>query len=126
MIVFTHTSIFIAVFLPPALIDIILILAPGAAKCGIGPAAEEHLLAVLAQPQGFRIVHQQEAEHHLDAQKQRMEVPIDGRLVQQLNMIAGRNAAKGRHALAVQIPGIFVDQVAILYIAQKRLRLCVV
>ena len=54
------------------------------------------LLAVLAQPQGLLSIHQQEAEHHLDAQKQRMEVPIDGRLVQQLNMIAGRNAAEGR------------------------------
>ena len=32
--------------------------------------------AVLAQPQGLLSIHQQEAEHHLDAQKQRMEVPI--------------------------------------------------
>ena len=38
---------------------------------------------MLAQPQGFCIVHQHEAEHHLDAQQQRMEVPIDGRLLQQ-------------------------------------------
>ena len=81
---------------------------------------------MLAQPKGLFPVHQQEAEHHLHAQQQGVKVPIDGRLVQQLNMIAGRNAAKGRHTLAVQIPGIFVDQVAILYIAQKRLRLCVV
>ena len=98
----------------------------GAAKSGIGAAAQEYLLAVLAQPKGLFPVHQQEAEHHLHAQQQGVKVPIDGRLVQQLNMIAGRNAAKGRHTLAVQIPGIFVDQVAILYIAQKRLRLCVV
>ena len=101
VIVFTHVSILVTGFLPPALIDIILILAPGTAKSGIGAAAQEHLLAVLAQPQGLLSVHQQEAEHHLDAQKQRMEVPIDGRLVQQLNMIAGRNAAEGSHALAV-------------------------
>ena len=86
-------SIFIAVFLPAALIDIILILAPGAAKCGIGAAAQEYLLAVLAQPQRLLSIHQHEAEHHLDAQQQRVKVPIDGRLVQQLNMIAGRNAA---------------------------------
>lgn len=84
-------SIFFAGFLPPALIDIILILAPGTAKSGIGAAAQEYLLAVLAQPQGLFSVHQQEAEHHLNAQQQRMEVPIDGRLVQQLNMIAGCN-----------------------------------
>ena len=94
-------SIFIAVFLPAALIDIILILAPGTAKSGIGAAAQEYLLAVLAQPQRLLSIHQHEAEHHLDAQQQRVKVPIDGRLVQQLNMIAGRNAAEGSHALAV-------------------------
>ena len=32
-----------------ALIDIVLVLAPWAAKSGVGPAAQEHLLAVLAQ-----------------------------------------------------------------------------
>ena len=89
--------LFILPALSPCFIDIILILAPGAAKCGIGPAAEEHLLAVLAQAQGFLSVHQQEAEHHLDAQQQRMEVPIDGRLLQQFNMIGRRNAAEGSH-----------------------------
>ena len=119
VIVFTHTSIFIAVFLPPALIDIILIFAPGAAKCGIGAAAQEYLLAVLAQPQGLLSIHQQEAEHHLDAQKQRMEVPIDGRLVQQLNMIAGRNAAEGRHTPAVQISCILVDQIIIVVVQNR-------
>ena len=71
---------------------------------------------MLAQPQGLLSIHQQEAEHHLDAQKQRMEVPIDGRLVQQLNMIAGRNAAEGRHTLAVQVPGILVDQIIIVVV----------
>ena len=52
---------------------IVEILAPWAAKGGIGPAAQEHLLAVLAQAQGLVTVHQHEAEHHLDAQQQRME-----------------------------------------------------
>ena len=56
---------------------------------------------MLAQPQGLLSVHQQEAEHHLDAQQQGVKIPIDGRLVQQLNMIAGCNAAEGSHALAV-------------------------
>ena len=64
------------------------------APCAMG-------LAVLAQPQRLLSIHQHEAEHHLDAQQQRVKVPIDGRLVQQLNMIAGRNAAEGSHALAV-------------------------
>ena len=65
----------------------ILILAPGTAKSGIGAAAQEHLLAVLAQPQGLLSIHQQEAEHHLDAQQQGVKVPIDSRLVQQLSLI---------------------------------------
>ena len=56
---------------------------------------------MLAQPQGLCIVHQHEAEHHLDTQQQRMEVPIDRGLLQQLNMVARRNAAEGSHALAV-------------------------
>lgn len=42
--------LFILPAFSPCLIDIILILTPGAAKCGIGAAAEEHLMAVLAQP----------------------------------------------------------------------------
>ena len=74
---------------------------------------------MLAQPQGLLSVHQQEAEHHLDAQQQRVEIPIDGRLVQQLNMIAGRNAAKGGHAHAVQISCILVDQIIIVVVQNR-------
>ena len=58
--------IFFRIF-APALVDVILILAPWAAKIGVGAVREEHILAVLAQPQRPVIVHQQEAEHHLDA-----------------------------------------------------------
>ena len=42
-----------------------LVLAPWAAKGCIGSAAQEHLLAVLAQAQGLVTVRQHEAEHHL-------------------------------------------------------------
>ena len=42
----------------------------------LGPATQKHLLAVLAQAQGLVTVYQHEAEHHLDAQQQRMEIPI--------------------------------------------------
>ena len=98
------------------LIDIILILAPGAAKCGIGPTAEENLLAVLAQPQGFCFVHQHKAEHHLDAQQQGMQIPIDGRLVQQFNMVAGCNAAKGSHGLAVKISCVLINAVVVIVV----------
>ena len=48
-----------------------------------------------------------------------MKVPIDGRLVQQLNMIAGRNAAKGGHAHAVQISCILVDQIIIVVVQNR-------
>ena len=114
-----HLNLLLLPFLSPALIDIILILTPGTAKCGIGTAAQEHLLAVLAQPQGLLSIHQQEAEHHLDAQQQGVKIPIDGRLIQQLNMIAGRNAAEGSHTLAVQIPGVLIDQVIIVVVQNR-------
>lgn len=52
-----------------ALVDIILILAPGTAKCSVGTAAQKHLVAMLAQAQGLVIVHQHETEHHLDTQQ---------------------------------------------------------
>ena len=73
-----------------ALIDIVLVLAPWAAKSSVGPAAQEHLLTMLAQAaqehlltmlaqaQGLVIVHQHEAEHHLDTQQQGMEIPVIG------------------------------------------------
>ena len=48
-----------------------------------------------------------------------MEVPIDGRFVQQLNMIAGRNAAESSHAFAIQIPGILIDQVIIVVVQNR-------
>ena len=100
----------------PALIDVILILAPWAAKGGVGTIGEEHFLAVFAQPQWSVIVHQQEAEHHLDTQEQRMEVPIDGRFVQQLDVIAGRDAAKGGHRLAVQPPALLVNGLIVVIV----------
>ena len=83
------------------LIDIVLVLAPWATKSGVGPAAQEHLLTVLAQAQGLVTVYQHEAEHHLDAQQQRMEIPIDGGLIQQLDVVAGGDPTKCGHGLAV-------------------------
>ena len=62
---------------PTAFVDIVLIFAPWAAKGGVGPAAQEHLLAVLAQAQGLVTVHQHEAEHHLDTQQQGVKIPIN-------------------------------------------------
>src|SRR5699024_9616856 len=102
--------------LSPALVDIILVLAPWAAKGGIGPAAQEHLLAVLAQAQGLVTVYQHEAEHHLDAQQQRMEIPIDGGLIQQLNVVAGGNPAERSHGLAIQPPCVLVNGIIVIVV----------
>ena len=71
---------------------------------------------MLAQPQGLCIVHQHEAEHHLDAQQQRMKVPIDGGLLQQFDMISRRNAAEGGHGLAVKISCILVNAVVVVIV----------
>ena len=81
------------------LVDIVLVLAPWAAEGRIGPAAQKYLLAMLAQSQGLLIVHQHEAEHHLDTQQQGVKVPIN--IIQQLHVMAGSNLAKRDHCLAV-------------------------
>lgn len=64
--------------LSPALVDIVLIFAPWAAKGGVGPAAQKHIMAVLAQALGLIPVHQHEAEHHLYTLQQGMEIPVIG------------------------------------------------
>ena len=94
-----------------AFVDVILVLTPGTAKCSVGSAAQEHLLAVLTQSQGLLIVHQHEAEHHLNTQQQRMKVPINGWLIQQFDVVAGGDPAKGSHGLAVQPPCVLVDRI---------------
>ena len=79
-------------------------------------AAQKHLLAVLAQAQGLIPVHQHEAEHHLDTQQQRMEIPIDGGLIQQLNVVAGGNPAKCSHSLAVQPPFVLAHEIIVIVV----------
>lgn len=68
-------------------------------KSGVGPAAQKHLMAMLAQAQGLLIVHQHEAEHHLDTQQQGMEIPVNGRLIQQLDVVAGSDPPNAAIAL---------------------------
>ena len=63
-----------------ALVDIVLVLAPWAAKGSVGPAAQEHLLAVLTQAQGLVAVHQHEAEHHLNTQQQGVKLSTNMKL----------------------------------------------
>ena len=48
-----------------------------------------------------------------------MEVPIDGRLLQQLNMIGRRNAAEGSHGLAVEISCILVNAVVVIVVQDR-------
>src|SRR5699024_1455057 len=102
--------------LSPALVDIVLIFAPWAAKGGVGPTAQEHLLAVLAQAQGLVTVHQHEAEHHLDTQQQGVKIPVNGGLIQQLNVVCGGNPAKCGHSLAVQPPFVLAHEIIVIVV----------
>ena len=73
-------------------------------------------MAVLAQAQGLVIVHQHEAEHHLDTQQQRMKVPVNGGLIQQLDVVAGGDPAKCGHGFAIQTPCVLVDGILIIVV----------
>ena len=77
----TNSILIFFLLLRPALIHVIPVLALRAAKL-IGEAiGDEDLRTVLAQPEGILVVRQHEAEHHLNAEKQGMEIPYDGRLI---------------------------------------------
>ena len=71
---------------------------------------------MLAQAQGLVTVHQHEAEHHLDTQQQGVKVPIDGGLIQQLNVVAGGDPTKCGHGLAVQSPCVLVDGIIVIVV----------
>ena len=77
-------GLFLLFVLLPALIYIVLVLALGTTEQIALPACGKDLLTMLAQLQGTILVCQLEAEHHLNAQQQRMEIPNDGRLVEQV------------------------------------------
>ena len=53
-------------------------------------------IAVVAHTQRSIVLCQHEAEHHLQSNQQRMEVPNDGRLVQQRNSVGGRKTSQGK------------------------------
>jgi len=67
-------------------------------ESGVRVPGYKHLTAMAAQAQRLCLVGQSEAEHHLDAQQQGMEVPNDRRLVQQGYAIGRRGPAESRHA----------------------------
>ena len=56
---------FFALFLPPALVNIIAVLALGTAKLSVGTAGGENLVAVLTGFQRAVRIRQHKAEHHL-------------------------------------------------------------
>jgi len=87
--------------LSPAFVNIVLILAPGRAKRGVGMPCHEYFLAMLAAAQRLFIIRQRKAEHHLHAEQQRMKIPYDRRFIIQSDMISGRDATESRHALPV-------------------------
>ena len=73
---------------------------------------------MLAQAQGLVTVHQHEAEHHLDAQQQGVKIPVNGGLIQQLNVVAGGDPAERSHGLAVQPPFVLAHE-SIVIVVEK-------
>lgn len=71
---------------------------------------------MLAQAQGLVIVHQHKTEHHLNSKQKGMKIPIDGRLIQQLDVIAGGDSAERSHGLAVQSPYVLVDGIIVIVV----------
>ena len=71
-------------------------------------------IAAVAHTQRGLILCQHEAEHHLQPDQQRMEVPNDGGFVQQRNSVSRCNATKGRNALCHQFLFIRIKGIAML------------
>ena len=60
-------------------------------------------IAVIAHAERSFLLCQHKAEHHLQTNQQRMEVPNNGWLVQQCDPVGGRNTAEGCNALRHQL-----------------------
>ena len=71
-------------------------------------------IAAVTHPQWGLIFCHHEAEHHLQTDQQRMEIPHDGGFVQQCDSVGGRNAAEGRNALRHQFLFIHIKGIAML------------
>ena len=67
------------------------------------PLGYEDGVTVVAHAKRGVIFSHHKAEHHLQANQQRMEIPNDGRLVQQCDPIGGRYAAEGRNSLSYKL-----------------------
>ena len=71
-------------------------------------------IAAVAHPQRGLILCHHEAEHHLQTNQQRMEVPNNGWFVQQCDPVGGRNTAERRNALHHQLLFVRIKSTAML------------
>ena len=105
---------FFALFFPPALVNIITVLALGTAKLSIGTAGSENFVTMPTGFQGAVRVRQHKAEHHLQAQQQGVRIPYNRRPVQQGNVVGRRDAPESRHPLPVEVAGHFVQHIIVV------------
>ena len=66
-------GLFHVLFLIPAFVDVVLVLASGTTEQVTLPACGESLLTVLTQLQGFVLIGQHKAEHHLDLEESKSD-----------------------------------------------------
>ena len=71
-------------------------------------------IAAVAHPQRGLILCHHEAEHHLQTDQQRMEIPNDGGFGQQRNSVSRCNTAEGCNALRHQLLFIRIEGIAML------------
>ena len=79
---------------------------------------KECLIAIGTKFQCSSLVHQHEAEHHLDCQKQGVEVPHHSGLISQFNMIFRGNTLKRCHTGSVDVPSFFFHFI-VIFVKQK-------
>ena len=78
------------------------------------PLGNEDGIAAVTHPQRGLILSHHEAEHHLQADQQRMEVPNNGWLVQQCDPVSRCNAAEGCNTLRHQLLFVRIKSIAML------------
>ena len=71
-------------------------------------------IAAVAHTQRGIILSHHEAEHHLQTDQQRMEVPNDGGFVQQCDPVGGCNAAEGCNTLCHKPLFVRIKRIAML------------
>ena len=74
---------------------------------------EDSIAAFAHAKRGLILCHH-EAEHHLQTNQQRMEIPNNGWLVQQRDPVGRRNTAEGRNTLRHQFLFISIECIRIL------------